>query len=289
MNKAEDAMGRPQEPGPGATRRGFLKTFGGAAFGGLVGTEAILLEPDWLDVTSHTIPVPGLSAGLEGISIAQISDLHFRGDSNLNKSLLKALAAKPPQVLVLSGDIIDNRLRLDGLKEFLAAINRDQTDIFACMGNWEHVAYFTPMSLAREYVSVGVKLLVGRETLSRGGLWVAATDDCYIRQGQHEQLVRSAGFKKGTRLLFTHSPSILDKFPPGDNVWDLALAGHTHGGQVNLGPIMFWLPPHSGRFVSGLYQTVSGPAYISRGVGTALLNVRFNCRPELAYFTLTRG
>ncbi len=71
---------------------------------------------------------------------------------------------------------------------------------------------------------------------------------------------------------------------------DLAFAGHTHGGQVRL-PLIgaLWTPPGSGRYVAGWYSMSEAPRarmYVSRGVGTSVLPVRFLCRPEVALITL---
>ncbi len=69
--------------------------------------------------------------------------------------------------------------------------------------------------------------------------------------------------------------------------YDLAFAGHTHGGQVRLplvGPL--WLPPGSGRFVEGWYEEAGTKMYVSRGVGTSVLPVRLLCAPEIAIFDL---
>ena len=70
----------------------------------------------------------------------------------------------------------------------------------------------------------------------------------------------------------------------------LNLAGHTHGGQVRFGAgLVPFVPPGSGRFVSGWYDTPAGRAYVSRGTGTSILPVRFTCRPELPVFRLRQG
>jgi len=67
----------------------------------------------------------------------------------------------------------------------------------------------------------------------------------------------------------------------------LALAGHTHGGQVRLpfwGPL--WLPGGIGPYVQGWFSATGSRIYVSRRLGTTLLPVRFACRPELAIISL---
>ena len=50
-----------------------------------------------------------------------------------------------------------------------------------------------------------------------------------------------------------------------------------------------WVPPGSGRFREGMYRVHSGPVYVSRGIGTSVLPVRFTCRPELPLFRLVQA
>jgi predicted MPP superfamily phosphohydrolase len=67
----------------------------------------------------------------------------------------------------------------------------------------------------------------------------------------------------------------------------LVLAGHTHGGQVRL-PLIpaFWLPRGSGRFLEGWYAERGSRMYVSRGIGTSFLPIRFRSSPELAIITV---
>jgi predicted MPP superfamily phosphohydrolase len=70
-------------------------------------------------------------------------------------------------------------------------------------------------------------------------------------------------------------------------VADVALAGHTHGGQVRIPMIRpFWLPSGSGSYFAGWYAGSHGGLYVSRGLGTSLLPIRFLARPEVFLLTL---
>jgi len=90
-------------------------------------------------------------------------------------------------------------------------------------------------------------------------------------------------------LLLVHNPDFMEMM--GEQAVDLALAGHTHGGQVVLpflGPLL--LPSCFGdKYASGLVHSPGGPVYVSRGVGLIEPAVRWNCPPEVAVVTLRRG
>jgi len=91
------------------------------------------------------------------------------------------------------------------------------------------------------------------------------------------------------KLALFHSPEIFDAIA---SRVDIAFAGHTHGGQVRA-PIVGapWTPPGSGRFTAGWYSAEDAAArmYVSRGIGTSVLPVRFWCRPEVAIVTIRPG
>jgi predicted MPP superfamily phosphohydrolase len=81
-------------------------------------------------------------------------------------------------------------------------------------------------------------------------------------------------------LLLCHYPAV------GDEVrarpYDLILSGHSHGGQCRIpGLPPLHLPQHVGRYVEGTYHSPAGLLYVSRGLGSSILPLRFCCRPEL--------
>ena len=87
-------------------------------------------------------------------------------------------------------------------------------------------------------------------------------------------------------LLLAHNPDSLPHVPLSV---DLALCGHTHGGQIRLpgwGPV-FTSSEHGQRFASGWVEEPGvALGYVSRGLGTVILPARLNCAAELAVFDL---
>lgn len=87
------------------------------------------------------------------------------------------------------------------------------------------------------------------------------------------------------RLLLIHYPIQADRLD--GRRYDLIIAGHSHGGQVRIpfygAPV---LPYGVGRYEKGLYESLGGPLYVNVGVGTYMIPVRFNCRPELTVVRL---
>ena len=258
-----------------------------ATAGGLIALDAFGLEPRWLDVTRHDVPVAGLPGALEGLTIVQLTDVHLSSLGSLHESIFETVRRIDPQIVVLTGDMVDHGSSAPVLEAFCRGIAAPGRVLLATLGNWEHWGG-VPLEVIQEaYVKSGTRLLVNEHCVA-AGVVVAGTDDyCSNNHDVHRTL---DGLPAGeARLLLSHAPGLLDVMPPGAPRFDLALSGHTHGGQVSFFGHAIVLPPGCGRFVAGAYETPAGPAYVSRGIGTSDLNVRVMCRPELPIFRLVRG
>ena len=234
------------------------------------------------------MPVVGLPSALEGYRIAHLTDLHLGGLGALHDRLVADLDARAPRLVAITGDAVESREALPALSGLCARLARPGRAVVASLGNWEHWARLEPGRLRDLYAGHGARLLVNASAAIEDGLAVAATDDLVGGEPQLERACRElpAG---GVRILLTHSPALADLPAASGQRFDLVLAGHTHGGQVRLpGPVRF-RPRGSGRFCDGFYDTPLGRMYVSRGLGTSILPVRFACRPELAFFTLVPG
>jgi uncharacterized protein len=270
---------------PRITRRQMLRGLGCCAIGA-AGVDAVGCEPRWLEVTHHDVPVPGLATALHGYRVAQLSDLHLSSLGHLHDRLLEELRAIAPQLIALTGDVIEDRLALPVAASLCDALARITPRVLATLGNWEHWGEVPLGDLAATYARTGALLVDNERVRLDPGLDVIAVGDaCSGHADEHRALDGLTG--AGTRLLLTHAPEVLDRLPASARI-ALGLAGHTHGGQVRAGGAL-WVPPGSGRFRAGMYETAAGPAYVSRGIGTSVLGVRFLCRPELAVFRLVQG
>ena len=267
------------------SRRAFLAGASAVAVG--VAIDTFLIEPRWLDVTYHDVAIPKLPRTLEGFTIAQITDTHLTQIGIVEESIYRALRATDVQLLVLSGDMIDSALGLDALKRFCAELNKKGMTILATLGNWERWGRISIPNLADVYGDLNIRLLVNDGIRLDGDVKVFATDDATAGTPRIRKLYDN---QAPATIFVTHSPSFLDNSALLPGAFNFALAGHTHGGQVRLGPkLVPFLPPGCGRFLGGWYDTPGGKAYVSRGTGTNLAQARFTCRPELPIFRLRQG
>jgi predicted MPP superfamily phosphohydrolase len=262
--------------------------FGGGAAALVAAMDAFSIEPRWLRVTEHDVAVVQLPKALDGYRIAQITDAHLRDIGSVEERIVREIENRNVDLVVLTGDIINNPSPLNILDEFCHSLHATRRTVLATLGNWEHWTRVDISTLRDKYRSHKIRLLINESALIDSAISVAATDDS---TSGHIALERTMlGFAAAAVNLFlTHSPAILDHLPETIGRFDLALAGHTHGGQGRIGRFAPMLPQGSGRFISGWYEVPIGRAYVSCGTGMSAIPARFACRPELPVFTLRQG
>ena len=254
---------------------------------------ARILEPRWLDVTTHTVAIPGLASTLDGYRIAQLSDIHFSkyvGPEHLTWALHQVQAADV-DALVLTGDYVsDDARRAADLVEPLVAFDRP---IFAVVGNHD---YWTDLAMVRRYLELaGAHVLTNTARQVAGGLWLAGIDDWWSGNPSLPAALTDVP-AHATTILLAHEPDFFDQVITQQAPIALQLSGHSHGGQIRLpmlqadpagqhsyAPI---LPRFGCRYPIGL-RTIDGRAvYTNRGLGVWPIPLRLNCRPEVTIFTL---
>lgn len=234
---------------------------------------AAAVEPRRLEVTRHD-----LSAGApDPLRLVHLTDLHVDSlSAGYAARVLASVQALEPDLIVITGDTVTAPLQADEVQAARALLDRLSAPlgVWACLGN--HEAWSGPEALeAFEEVT----LLRGRSAALPGtNLVLHGVDDW-------EAPLPASG--PGFDLLLCHYPAVLPRAAEAGH--ELVLAGHSHGGQVRiplLGPL--WLPPGCDEFEQGWYASGATRMYVSRGVGTSVVPLRFACRPELALILLPR-
>jgi uncharacterized protein len=243
-----------------------------------LGFYAFWIEPYWIDVTHHTISAP-LSSTLK---IAHLTDIHTSGLGRRERKMLDLIEAERPDLIVITGDSISITSDYPGLHDVLTHLHAP-LGVWIVRGNHED---WWPVKNEREfYESAGAKLLLNASAEVREDVWLVGFDDLF--GGSPDANKAFAGVPDSAyKIALFHSPMFFEQIA---GRCDVALAGHSHGGQVRLpfiGPL--WLPPFSGKFVRGWFEQEGTRMYVSRGVGTSILDVRFLSRPEIAIITVMR-
>jgi hypothetical protein len=264
-------------------RYGFRKWAIALAIALLLG-YGIIIEPRWVMVTPLQKQV-GLKGGR--FKIAQLSDLHLSGMGPVEEATLNHLKALQPNLILLTGDVIDDRHALPELDAFLKRLP-DAIKV-AILGNWEHWSGTDLQQLSALYKRHQVRLLVNEclpLVVNGVPLSLAGLDD--YTAGQPDLVRTLQQCTKGAPIIIAqHSPGLFDEAPsPELGHIAYSLAGHTHGGQVAVGKHALITPRGSGRYVAGSYQTAWGDLYVSRGIGTSIMPLRIGARPEIVLLEL---
>lgn len=236
-----------------------------------------------------TLKIKGLHKDLDGLRVAQLTDIHygpFFGRADLERAVAMANECSP-HVTVVTGDAITRwGDDLAGCLRVLRGL-RAEAGVFGCHGN--HEEYSDMLEEATTLgARQGLRFLRGEATALRFGeatLNLAGHD--YQRlgmdplQGAEEQLRAGA-----LNVLMQHNPAV---FPRAAELgFDLMLAGHTHGGQINMG--VFHENLNVARvftpYVRGEYEREGKLLYVSSGLGTVGIPVRLGAPPEVTVIRL---
>jgi uncharacterized protein len=268
------------------SRRRFLAGVGAA--GAAIGVDAFGFEAARVLVTRHDVQVPGLPAALEGLRIAQVTDVHLPGNRSAARATLEHLHRERADVVILNGDMTETDRAMSQVRDF-AADARGTLATIAVLGNWEYRAGAVSDSALAAYRQAGVDLLINQsKILDLGGAPLALVGLDDVLAGQPDLVAARSGLRPGCiEIWVAHEPIFADQLPGATTVRPLMLlAGHTHGGQIRIPLLPPVKPVGAGRFLEGWYRDTISPLYVSRGVGTTGIPARFLCPAELPIFTL---
>ena len=234
------------------------------------------IEPYNIEVTHHHIFAPLKSP----IKIAHLSDLHTNGLGRREQKMLAILEAEKPNLIILTGDQILFGGNYDGCREVLKQLQAP-LGVYVVPGN--HDNWYPPPEGRDFYDSIGLNYLVNQNKQVQEGLWIIGLEDAMTSHPNFEKA--KAGVPEAAyKIVFFHSPAAFDEVA---GQCDLVFAGHSHGGQVRF-PFFkpFYLPRGCNDYVEGWFERDGSKMYVSRGIGTSILPLRFNCRPEISIVTL---
>ena len=235
-------------------------------------------------ITEYQIGNTKLPESFNGLKIAQVSDLHNAQFGKENRKLLNLLQESQPDMILLTGDLIDSRRTdLDPAIAFCqAAVQLAPT--YYVPGNHESRVPEDYAALKEALDACGVVILENKSLdLNRGEDAVTLTGLMDPNFGIPWPKTKTDHYQ----IVLSHRPELLDRY--ADLGLDLVLTGHAHGGQFRLPFIGGLFAPHQGLFpqyTAGIYTSGDTTMVISRGLGNVPFLPRFNNRPEVILITL---
>ena len=246
-----------------------------------------LVEPHMLLERHTRLTLPEATA--PSVRIAVVADIHwglFVRDWQVER-LVQRLQSLSVDAVVVAGDWTYEPPR--DLDRGFSPFKRLQVPVFAVLGNHDVEQPGPPLSqdLRAALIRQGIQLVEG-QVLPWRGWTVVGLDDLWGGQPDR-QIARIWSEKRSNVLLVTHQPDTITLLPEG--AFQLALAGHTHGGQIQLP----WLTERvlqrtlRNPWYDGLFSTAAGPLFVTSGIGMIGLPMRLRVPPRIEVLTLETG
>ncbi len=287
------ASGRPRPETPGKmVRRDALKVLLSLAAGGAVlPFYARWVEPNWIQVQSLRIRIPGLDPAFHGMTVVHTSDLHLDGVWGTPERLaswVERIQALRPDAVVVTGDWVTTTAGLKVLERAAPVLARLRAPmgVFGVLGNHDHWA--DPHAVRQALRAAGVRELKNEThvwEIGRARLALVGLDDPWSRPPRWEEVARLAP-NGMPAIILVHEPDFADQVARLGR-FSLQLSGHSHGGQVKIpGVGAPFLPLHGQKYPEGLYRIGRMTLYTNRGLGMVPPRIRLFARPEITHITL---
>ena len=246
-----------------------------------------------LEVNEYAIASDRIPGAFTGFRIAQVSDLHNTEFGEGNEKLIELLYQTDPDIIVLTGDLIDSRQTDIEIALEFARQSVQISPMYFVSGNHEaRVSEYEDLKMGLEEAGVIVleneKVILEQEGES---ITLIGLDDPSFKEdylfGDAASVTQSAltelqNESDGYTVLLAHRPEQFDVYI-ASNI-DLVFSGHAHGGQFRLPVIGGLFAPNQGLFPkydAGLFSQGNTTMVVSRGVGNSIIPIRFNNRPEI--------
>ena len=242
-------------------------------------------EANSLSLERVEIKLKRLPKKLDGFKIIQLSDTHHSPFTTLEhiKRVVKVANRLRPDMFLLTGDYVSHEREYIPPVAAVLGNLKAKYGVHACLGNHDH---WTDAELVTHlFRGEGINMLVneGFRFEARGAsFWLAGVDDYMVGKTDVPAALRGS-FPDEMKLLLAHNPII---FREAARVGvDLTLSGHTHGGQIKIRSDEKRILPQR-KLKAGLHTRRSSQIYITRGIGTVVVPMRYQCPPEISLLEL---
>ena len=248
--------------------------------------RAAFAEPYMLAVERHTVRLRRLPRAMDGLRIVQLSDIHhspFTGREQIEHAVETANKLDA-DIIALTGDYISHEREYAAPCAEMLGRLRARCGVYAVLGNHDHWVDATLVTDLFRAEGINVLINEGLHFEHKGAsFWLAGVDDTMV--GLEDLSLALAGSSEHEmKLLLAHNPIVLRRAARAGV--DLVLSGHTHGGQVSLRSEKSASGRPRRRLLRGLGRQGETQIYVSRGLGTVVLPVRYGCPPEISLLEL---
>lgn len=262
-------------------------------FTGLLIIYMHFIEPSFLLVHEYKVNI-SIDENYNGLKIVHFSDLHY-GGATKEKELIKVINEiniLKPDIVIFTGDLIedDYKLTAEEKKLLIKELASIETKLgkYAVVGNHDYYR--------NEYKNIidssNFTLLINDYDLiynnTNNPIAIYGLDNITYGKPNMEKGNDDAFLNSTYKILILHEPDYIDEIIE-DYKFDIILAGHSHNQQINIPLIKgFWLPSYSKKYYKPYYKVNSTDIYISNGIGTSGMKLRFNSIPSINFFRFTK-
>jgi len=249
-------------------------------------------------VSKFTYAGDKVPQAFDGFVIVQISDLHNKRFGTKQKRILEKLAAANPDLIVVTGDVLDHRrYDLTPVMELMRGAMELAPVVYVSGNHEESTGRYG--EIKETLLSMGVTVLDDASFIvSRGDDTVTVLgvlDPAFSKRAQRRKtdasdmgcFLKAREIEDGFKILLSHRAELLALYAEAG--MDLVFSGHAHGGQIRLPFIGGLYAPGQGvfpKYTSGRYDAGDTAMYVSRGLGNSVFPLRIFNRPELVVVTL---
>ena len=240
---------------------------------------SFFIEPNMLTVKYYKIN----DSSLKGIKIVFASDFHIK--PNQGKRLAKAVEMineQHPDIVLSVGDFVNGHeenmtMPISDIVKQLKNI-KTKYGFYTVLGN--HEWWIDGEGITEALTENGIKVLANSNTkvnIKGKDIYIAGVEDTTTRT---PDIYSALDKTKNPVILLTHSPDVFPRVPTDVK---LTLSGHVHGGQVRLPLLGALIVPsdYGNKYSLGLIEEKGKKMIVTKGIGNSILNVRFNCVPEI--------
>jgi predicted MPP superfamily phosphohydrolase len=240
-------------------------------------------------VNKYSIILDNLPKEFDGFTIVQFADLHygFLTPLSLARKVISKIIGIPRDMIVCTGDYVhqrDNTKQIDTILPEFEKLSAP-CSVFSVLGNHDHWANAERTIYWLDKFKQNIRHKTRCFSRGESRLWFIGAGDLWEDHLDIDHITKSIP-ENDCKIVLAHNPDTADTFY--EQKINLFISGHTHGGQVNI-PLIGTpvLPVKNKNYSFGLkYAKNSTPVFISKGIGWAIYQVRFNCFPEIPVLTL---
>ena len=256
-----------------------------------------IIQNQHFEVNKITIKCETLPEDFQGYKIVQVSDLHNTEFGENNSALLSAIKEQSPDIIVVTGDIVDSRrTNVQIARDFVNDASK-VAPVYYVTGNHE-ARVKVEDEIDNVELNENVIVLHNKDVLIEKGesvIQLIGVDDPDYKAVKDSTEYMNKRLNKYCnneyfKILLSHRPELFEVYV--ENEMNVIFSGHAHGGQFRLPFIGGVIAPHQGllpTYDAGLfYATNDATMVISRGLGNSIIPLRINNPPELVVVTLEK-